>query len=260
MMMIESTSRRTLRAPASAQIGRPLQVALALALATACASTSGSGGAAGPAWGGDPAVVAAVAPLLATRAEELADVRTLEASCRRMERAADGSARSVEDGRLVARRSPSCVVMTVTTPKARSVREDATTRLVLDPLARGATRWTFESNDRGLLAGAALFLDLDARARTFEIAAVSAEPAEGEGAQRVVLAPRQGATVPVEQLELVLVPGQAVPLVVTVIGRGGEQLEYRIRRPTLDPEWRDPANRFRLDVPADYKLEELAGS
>jgi len=212
-----------------------------------------------PEWGGDPAVVAAIAPLLAARADVLKDVKALEASCQRTERAADGSTRAVDDGRLVARRAPPCLVLTVTSPKPRSVREDATTRLVLEPLVRGATRWTFASNSRGLLAVAALFLDLDALARTFDISSVTAVPAEYAGATRVVLTRRPGATAPVERMELVLVADQPVPRVVTVFGRGGEQLEYHFRRPTLDPVWRDPAARFRVDVPPDYKLQELAG-
>jgi hypothetical protein len=256
--MMEPTVRKPRRAMTLALFGRPLQAALTLALGAACATTSGSG-AAGPAWGGDPAVVAAVAPLLAARAEALKDVDALEASCQRTERAADGSARAVDDGRLVARRAPPCVVLTVTTPKPRSVREDATTRLVLEPLARGATRWTFESNARGLLAVAALFLDLDALARTFDVSSVTAAPDEDAAATRVVLTLRQGATAPVERMELVLVSDQAVPRVVTVFAPGGDQLEYRIRRPTLDPVWRDPAARFRVEVPKDYALQELAG-
>jgi hypothetical protein len=256
--MTEPTVHMPRDASARAKSCRAWHAAFALTFAAACAAPSGSG-AAGPAWGGDPTAVAAAAPLLAAQAQALADVSTLEAACQRTERAGNGAARSVEEGRLVARRAPPCVVMTVTTPKPRSVREDATTRLVLDPLARGATRWTFDSNARGLLAVAAFFLDLDTLARTFDIVAVTAEPVAGEGATRVVMAPRQGATAPAERLELVLVPGQAVPLVVTVVGRSGDQLEYRIRRPTLEPRWRDPQARFRVEVSAGFQLQELKG-
>jgi len=121
-----------------------------------------------PEWGGDPAVVAAIAPLLAARADVLKDVKALEASCQRTERAADGSTRAVDDGRLVARRAPPCLVLTVTSPKPRSVREDATTRLVLEPLVRGATRWTFASNS-ALAGPRRLIQACSAGRRTLEV-------------------------------------------------------------------------------------------
>jgi hypothetical protein len=234
---------------------RSVLAVLACALAVSCASSGKSGE--GPAWSGDPAIVAQAAPLLAANARALADVRTLEASCQRTERAANGAARSVDDGRLVARRDPPCVVLNVNNPKPRSIREDGTSRLVIVPLERGATRWTFSSNFRGLISVAALFLDLDVLARSFEIADVLPEPAEGEGAQRIVLETRNGASDLIVRLELVLAPNQAVPSVIYATGAGGDQLVYRIRRPTLEPKWRDPAARFSAAVPAGYALQEI---
>jgi hypothetical protein len=244
---------------AAAKLARSWLPALALLFASACAASSGSRTA--PEWRGDPAAVAAAGPLLAERAEELRGVRMLEAVCQRTDRAADGATRGVDDGRLFARRSTPCVVMNVTMPKPRVVREDSKTRLVLEPHSRGATRWTFASNSRGVLAVAAVFLDLAVLSKEFDITAVTAAPAVDARATRVVLTPRPGADTPtlVERLELVLIPGQAVPRLVTVVGRGGDQVEYRIQRPALDPQWRDPEARFRVEVPADYALQELTG-
>jgi hypothetical protein len=61
----------------------------------------------------------------------------------------------------------------------------------------------------------------------------------------------------ITRLELVFAPGQAVPRAVYVLGGSGDQLEYRIRKPTLEPKWRDPAARFSAAVPAGYALQEI---
>lgn len=226
-------------------------------LVAACASRSGSGAAFQ--WGGEPAAVAAAGPLLAEHAAGLEDVGMLEAVCQRADLAADGATRGVDEGRLFARRDAPCVVLRVTAPTPRVVREDAKTRLVVEPLTRKATRWVHATNRRGVLAVAAIFLDLTVLAREFDVAAVASAPTIAPEATRIVLTPRAGATprAIVERLELVLVPGQSVPTLVTVVGAGGDQVEYRIQRPNLDPPWRDPAARFAVEVPDGYALEEL---
>lgn len=228
-------------------------------LACSCASTGGgsvNGQASEELQGSE--LLAAANEMLAPRARELDGVSYLDAICVRTETVPGRGGPFVDSGSLMIRRDPPCAVLQVRGRTPRRILEDSTMRLVLEANYRRATRWTYDHNARGPLAVAALFVDIGGLTSVLRVAACERAPDDGPEAMRVELVPlREDGTI--QRLELVFVKDQAVPRRIVVLGAGGGVVEYDVRRPNIDPPWRDPAARFSTDVPSGYSLREYTG-
>lgn len=205
---------------------------------------------------GDPDVVTAAAEVLEPRVRELANVQYIEASCIREETVGASGRKFVSDGPLAVRRDPAALHFVANGPKMRDVVETETTRLVLEPRRKHATRFTYDRNGRGIVGVAAVLLDLDVLGRAFSVESVG--PVEGyPRLTSVAFVPAAGMDLPgVDRLELIFIEGRAVPRGIRVISADGSLLQVDITRATLDPPSRNPDAHFPLEIPAGFTVDE----
>ena len=197
---------------------------------------------------GDAVAVEALVPELARRSEALASARTMRSTCLRTERVPGSEAPIVAQGTLSVRRDPSVILFAVN--GGQRIREDRSTRLVIDPLARRATRYEYESgNGRAELGAAALFLDLERLFAAFEIRSFERDV---DGALLVHLSPIAGDVGGASQISLLLDDRQDVPREVRVTHRDGGQTTFRILRPNLDVPSPSDRDAFELPISEEF--------
>ncbi|MEM9381177.1 MAG: hypothetical protein AAGB93_14590 [Planctomycetota bacterium] len=208
---------------------------------------------------GDAETVALARDILEPHAAALADVQMLVTTCLRRETIATTGAQRVSDGPLFVRRAPATTLFRPAGARLLQILEDETTRVVLDVSRKHATRFTYESNPRAIAGVAAILVDVDFLARAFVVE--SAGPfEEGPDLRQVTFVPvSESGLATLERLEIVFDPNQAAPVGLRVVSRDGAVVDYELSTPTLDPVWRNPESRFRLDIPPNFKVSEMQG-